>query len=258
MSNLMINAQQAMPDGGAIQISARNVRLGNHEATTLPPGDYALISVKDHGMGMPAEALPRIFDPFFTTKEQGRGLGLSTCHSIMQRHDGAITVESTPGQGSTFHLYLPAARSSDGLPAEVKPVLRHRGSGRVLVMDDERAIRDVFSAMLTALGYSVETVVDGSVAVRIFADAYKAGRPFSAAILDLTVPGGMGGSEAALALRAMDSDVALFVTSGYAEDPVMAKPTDFGFNASLRKPFEKSELSELLEKYCKRKDRLSA
>jgi len=249
IGNLVINAQQAMPGAGTIRIFARNARLGNYEAAALPAGDYVVLSVADSGMGIPSEALPRIFDPFFTTKEQGRGLGLSTCHSIMRRHDGAITAESTPGKGSTFHLYLPAIHVPGDIPAPGKPVTQHRGAGRILVMDDERSVRDVLSAMLTSLGYAVETVSDGGAAVEVFSKERKVGRSFCAALLDLTVPGGLGGKEAAQELLALDSGVSLFVTSGYAEDPVMANPAAYGFKASLRKPFAKSELSQLLEKH---------
>lgn len=249
VDNLVINARQATPGEGSIRISARNARLEAGEAAALPAGDYVIVSIADSGIGIPPEVLPRIFDPFFTTKEQGRGLGLSTCHSIMRRHDGAITVESTPGKGSTFHLYLPAARAAgDVRPAE-RPAAKHRGRGRVLVMDDEKAVSDVLASMLTSLGHAVETVGDGGVAVELFAKEREAGRPFRAAFLDLTVPGGMGGGEAARRLRAIDKVVPLFVMSGYAEDPVMADPAAHGFSGSLRKPFAKADLSDLIDRH---------
>ena len=249
IGNLVLNAQQAMPGTCAIRISARNARLRQDEAATLPEGNYIIVSIEDTGMGIPAEALPRIFDPFFTTKEQGRGLGLSTCHSIMKRHDGAITVESTPGKGSTFCLYLPAACVPEHGSAQDKPKGTHRGEGRVLVMDDEEAMRNVFAAMIASLGYSVETVADGRAAVELFAKQRESGQRFCAVLLDLTVAGGMGGKEAAQQLHTLDSSVPLFVTSGYSEDPVMADPAGHGFKASLRKPFAKSDLSDLFEKY---------
>ncbi len=246
IGNIVINAQQAMPYSGTIRICARSARLGPLKVASLPAGDYVIISIEDSGLGIPAEALPRIFDPFFTTKEQGRGLGLSTCHSIMRRHDGAITAESTPGTGSIFRLYLPASLASGDAPTQDKLAARHQGAGRILVMDDERAVREVLAATLTSMGYSVDTVADGRAAVERFRQERKAGRPFRAALLDLTIPGGMGGKEAAKELRVLDSGVPLFVTSGYAEDPVMASPADYGFVASLRKPFTKSELAKLL------------
>jgi PAS domain S-box-containing protein len=249
IDNLVINAQQAMPGSGAIRISARNASLRQSEAATLPAGNYVVVAIEDSGIGIPAETLTRIFDPFFTTKETGRGLGLSTCHSIMRRHDGAITAESTPGKGSTFRLYLPAARTPVGDSGRDKPKAMHRGKGAVLVMDDDETVRKVLSAMLASLGYSVETVCDGVAAVELFATQSESGQRFRAVLLDLTVPGGMGGKEAAQVLRTMDGSVPLFVTSGYAEDPVMEDPAPHGFKASLRKPFAMSDLSELFEKY---------
>jgi PAS domain S-box-containing protein len=249
IDNIVINAQQAMPGAGAIRISARNTSLRQGEAGTLPAGDYVVVSIEDSGIGIPSETLPRIFDPFFTTKETGRGLGLSTCHSIMRRHDGAITAESTPGKGSTFRLYLPAARTSVRDSGQDKSKPMHRGEGAVLVMDDDKTVRKVLASMLAALGYSVETVGDGGSAVELFDKRCKSGHPFRAVLLDLTVAGGMGGKEAAQTLRTIDSSVPLFVTSGYAEDPVMEDPAAHGFKASLRKPFAMSDLSELFKKH---------
>jgi PAS domain S-box-containing protein len=249
IDNLVINAQQAMPGAGAIRISARNAILRPGEAATLPAGEYVVVSIEDSGIGIPADTLARIFDPFFTTKEAGRGLGLSTCHSIMRRHDGAITAESTPGQGSTFRLYLPAARTPVRDIGQDKPKAMHRGEGTVLVMDDDKTVRKVLSSMLATFGYSVQTVGDGGAALELFAKQSGSGQHFRAVLLDLTVAGGMGGKEAAQILRTMDSNVPLFVTSGYAEDPVMENPAAHGFKASLRKPFAMSDLSELFEKH---------
>jgi CheY-like chemotaxis protein len=212
-----------------------------------------IVTIEDNGMGIPAEALPRIFDPFFTTKETGRGLGLSTCHSIIRRHDGAITAESTPGKGSTFRLILPAAHASGEAAAHGQTTAEHRGGGKVLVMDDEKVVRDVFSGMLKSLGYSVVTVGDGAAAVDEFAKHSESSERFRAVLLDLTIPGAMGGKEAAQKLRSIDDSIPLIVTSGYAEDPVMADPAAYGFDASLRKPFAKSDLSTLLETHAKRK-----
>ena len=252
IDNLVINAKQAMPGGGSIRISARNARLREHEDAALPAGDYVMVSVEDSGTGMPPDVLLKVFDPFYTTKEQGRGLGLSTCHSIMRRHNGAITAESTPGKGSTFRLYLPAVGAPGVGDRQEETAAVHKGGGRILVMDDEKAMQRILAGMLTSLGYSVETVADGKSAMEVFAREREAGRPFCAALLDLTIPGGMGGKEAAQELQALDGNVPLFVTSGYAEDPVMADPAANGFKASLRKPFARSELSELLAKHLMR------
>ena len=251
IDNLVINAQQAMPGAGAIRISARNANRRQGEVATLPAGDYVVVSIEDCGIGIPAEILPSIFDPFFTTKETGRGLGLSTCHSIMRRHDGAITADSAPGKGSTFRLYLPAAQAPGCGSSPDKPKTMHRGEGVVLVMDDDGSVQKVLSSMLVAFGYAVKVVADGGAAVDLFAKQREGGPPFRAVLLDLTVSGGMGGREAAQALRALDSNVPLFVTSGYAEDPVMQEPTAHGFRASLRKPFAMSDLSELFERHVR-------
>ena len=252
IGNLVINAQQAMPGPGTIHISARNTRLGISRAGSPQAGDYVVVDIEDRGIGIPPETLPRIFDPFFTTKAKGRGLGLSTCHSISIRHGGAITVDSTPGKGSTFHLYLPAvARAPDVASARIQHnvMVAHRGEGRVLVMDDEQAMQDVFIAMLTSFGYSVQTAADGSVALDLYARAKRVGHTFRAVLLDLTVVGGMGGIETAQRLRSLNSHIPLFVTSGYAEDPVMADPAAYAFTASLRKPFAKKDLAELFERH---------
>ena len=251
IDNIVINAKQAMPSGGAIQVVASNVRLRDEDRSALPAGDYVLISIEDTGMGIPAEALPRIFDPFFTTKEQGRGLGLSTCHSIMRRHDGSVTAESTLGKGTTFRLLLPAARTSDHESTPLPLAAIQRGHGMVLVMDDEPVVRKVLATMLTSLGYSVECVEHGEAVVETFSREKRDGHSFRAVILDLTVRGGMGGKDAARALRALDQEVPLFVTSGYAEDPVMANPKLHGFTASLCKPFVRAELSAFIEYHCK-------
>jgi PAS domain S-box-containing protein len=253
IDNLVINAQQAMPGAGAMRISAHNTTLRQYEIAGLAAGNYVIVTIEDNGMGIPAEALPRIFDPFFTTKETGRGLGLSTCHSIIRRHDGAITAESTPGKGSTFRLILPAAHASGEAAAHGQTTAEHRGGGKVLVMDDEKVVRDVFSGMLKSLGYSVVTVGDGAAAVDEFAKHSESSERFRAVLLDLTIPGAMGGKEAAQKLRSIDDSIPLIVTSGYAEDPVMADPAAYGFDASLRKPFAKSDLSTLLETHAKRK-----
>jgi CheY-like chemotaxis protein len=190
----------------------------------------------------------KIFDPFFTTKAMGHGLGLATCYSIISRHGGCIDVESVPGKGSTFTIYLPASTES-ALSAGVTISRTHEGSGVFLVMDDEPVMRDNLNDMLESFGYSVVCVEDGQSAVDFFFSETGAYRKINGMVFDLTVPGGMGGKDAVEEIRKLNHDVPVFVASGYGEDPIMKNPGDFGFTASIRKPFIKAELAEMLNRY---------
>jgi len=248
IDNIVINALQAIPGGGAIDVTAVNLPRGGAPHPGLPDGDYVKISIRDYGVGIPAEIMPRIFDPFFTTKMLGHGLGLSTCYSIVKRHGGAIEAESQPGKGSTFHVYLPASAAPSGTTTHA-PAAKHAGHGTVLVMDDEQEMRDTIGDMLASLGYTVVLKQNGADAVAFFRQQADARQPPAAIILDLTVPGAMGGKEAVAMIRELDRTVPVFVTSGYADDPVMAHPEQYGFTASISKPFRISELAQMLEKH---------
>ncbi len=247
ISNLVLNAKEAMPRGGTIELSAENVLLEAGFRPSLCTGRYLKIMVRDPGTGIPKDILPRIFDPFFTTKSKGSGLGLAITHSILRKHNGDIDVESAPGQGTVFTIYLPA---SDGSVAEAiaekAPILKT--GGRVLVMDDDTDIRDLAVEMLSSLGFAVVAVPGGSEAIERYAEAKRAGDPFDAVILDLTVPGDVGGVETLEALRAIDRDVVAAASSGYSEDPVIARPAEYGFRESLRKPYRMREMAELMGK----------
>ncbi len=248
--NLVINAQQAMPLGGAIELTARNTSLPEGKHPLLANGDYIRISVKDSGAGIPREMISKVFDPFFTTKSKGHGLGLTTCYSIISRHGGCIEVESEPGHGSVFHVYLPASHEA----AADEPQLSaksHHGAGRILLMDDEETIRETVGGMLEHLGYFVVSKDNGCDAVEFFQAEKQAGEKFAGLIFDLTIPGSMGGIEAVAAIRQLDPDVPVFVSSGYANDPVMKNPVAYGFTASICKPFRLKDLSELLERHVK-------
>ena len=249
IDNIVINAQQAMPDGGSIEISARNYSFGKREHPALSQGDFVKISIKDSGIGIPKEIMPRIFDPFYTTKLKGHGLGLATCYSIINRHGGCIDVDSEPGKGSTFHLYLPA--SSEAVIANPATASTHKGSGTIIVMDDEEVVRDMFRQMLESMGYAVVCKNGGREAVDFYINEIKANRQITAMIFDLTVAGGMGGMEAVAEIRKLNKEIPIVVASGYAENSVMKKPIKYGFTASISKPFNLSELSELLNKYLK-------
>jgi PAS domain S-box-containing protein len=248
IDNIIINAQQAMPEGGEISVSAENVTIKEQAHPTLAAGSYVKISFIDQGIGMPKEMLHKIFDPFYTTKPKGHGLGLATCYSIINRHGGCIDVESEPGKGSVFHVFIPALPGASSATIH-KAKGTHRGSGAVLIMDDEEVIRDITAEMLKSLGYKVICARNGSEAIDAYMAEKNAKRAIAAMIFDLTIPGGMGGKEAIGKIRDLDKNIPVFVASGYADDPVMANPVEFGFTASICKPFRKTELAEVLEKH---------
>ena len=244
IDNIVINAQQAMPNGGTIEIAASNVSAEEGEYPSLAKGRYVRVSIKDQGIGIPKDVMPRIFDPFYTTKTKGHGLGLATCHSIISRHGGRIDVESEPGRGSTFHVYLPT--STEAAVGDAARIVRQKGSGRVIVVDDEEVVRNTVRRMVESLGYTVVCRKDGKEAIDFYIRETKAGRRFVAMILDLTVRGGMGGKEAVAEIRKLDKELPVFVASGYADDPVMKNPMEYGFTGSIGKPFTITELSDML------------
>ncbi len=249
--NIIINAQQAMPFGGDMHVSARNIVLEHDEHPFLMKGDYVKISVRDSGIGMTKDVVARIFDPFFTTKKKGHGLGLAICSSIIKKHGGYIDADSAPGRGSVFTVYLPAC--TDGIPSsEDKPDKSHCGSGRILVMDDEEVMRETIRVMVESFGYSVISSDNGQEALGLFLSETEEGRGFAGIILDLTVPGGMGGKEAVREIRKVDGEIPVFVASGYSDDPVVKEPLEFGFTASICKPFIIKELAGIFEKYIKK------
>jgi two-component system, cell cycle sensor histidine kinase and response regulator CckA len=250
IDNIVINAHQSMPNGGAISATAVNISLKDKEHLTLPAGDYVKISIKDSGIGIPKEILPRIFDPFFTTKAKGRGLGLATCYSIIKRHSGAIDVESETGKGSTFHIYLPASKDSV-LSSKEGPPVNYKGSGTILLMDDEEIIREAIGEMLNSIGFSVVCKENGREAIDFFTAETRANRKFAGMIFDLTIQGGMGWKDVVKEIRKLNSDIPVFVASGYADDPVMKAPAEYGFTASICKPFTIIELTAMLEKCLK-------
>ncbi len=244
IDNIIINANQAMPLGGRIKISASNILVEERRNTLLDAGNYVKISIKDEGIGIPPDLINRVFDPFFTTKQHGNGLGLATSYSIIRNHDGIIEAESAPGQGTTFYIYLPVShKNRDSL---VQHRQAHRGSGRILIMDDEAFIREVASELLSGMGYSVTPAADGKEAIDLCVALRDKGEQFSAAFFDLTIPGGMGGKETIGQIRKIFPDMPVFASSGFSEDHIMSHPADYGFTASIRKPYRGYELAELL------------
>lgn len=241
--NLIINAVQAMPDGGLVRITAENVT----EVPASLPDDrhYVRVSIKDNGIGIPEENLTKIFDPYFTTKTKGTGLGLATVYSIIRNHSGLIRVESHMGEGTEFQIYLPT--SEERLPRierdRGKPIT---GKGKILLMDDEEIIRQVASEMLTALGYTVSVCGDGVQLINLYVKAKNSGQDFDAVIMDLTIPGGMGGREAMGSLLEMDPNIIGIVSSGYNNDPILASYREFGFRGVVMKPYTVQELGNVL------------
>ena len=246
INNLVINSQQAMPNGGTVKIGAENVTIGAESGFPLKAGAYIKISVEDRGPGISEEHIQKIFDPFFTTKQAGNGLGLATSYSIIQKHGGHITVESELGVGSTFHIYLPAFSEKTLVVKERTKAAPIVGEGKILVMDDEKHIRDLAAEMLSSLGYGIVTSIDGAEALEIYRDAMESEKPFDAIIIDLTIPGGMGGKETIQRLREMDPEVKAIVSSGYSSDPIMSYFSDYGFSGVIAKPYMIRELSEVL------------
>jgi len=246
ITNLILNADQAMPGGGTINIRAENTVIKGKRDLPLPKGNYIKITVKDQGIGIPKKHLAKIFDPYFTTKQKGSGLGLATTYSIIKNHEGYITVESEVGVGTTFHIQLPASKKPAPVKAKAKKEAPVGGKGRILVMDDEEMIRKMLSKMLPLDGYEVELAKDGAEAVELYRKARESGQPFDAVIMDLTIPGGMGGKEAIKKLLEIDPDVKAIVSSGYATDPIMADFKKYGFSAVVTKPYSFEELEKTL------------
>ena len=249
IQNITINARQAMPQSGHFSIRVENVALNTQSSLpspTLSPGNYVKISFEDQGTGIKDQDLPNIFDPYFTTKPGASGLGLATAHSIIQQHQGHISVHSEIGKGTTFTVYLPSSYSTVNIDPQVIP----KGRGRILVMDDEQSICRMVEDALTQFGYEVTVAQDGQAAIDVFSVALASGRNFDAILLDLTIPGGMGGKEAIQHLRRLDPHVKAIVTSGYSDDPIMSDFQGYGFQGILVKPYKIIDLAKTLESLC--------
>jgi CheY-like chemotaxis protein len=264
--NLVQNAREAMPGGGVLRISASATHLRNGEVPALPAGSYLRLEFTDHGTGIPREHLNRIFDPYFSTKGmdavKGRGLGLAVSYSIVRNHGGAITADSLIGQGTTIAVYLPeTAREIDeedeagpedtadavlAKPSATESLPEGPERGRVLVMDDEPLVLEMSGAALRQLGYAATLCRSGAEAVVQYQIALESGRPFDAAILDLTVPGGLGGPETLARLRQMDPVVRAVLSSGYTDHPAVQDWAGCGFAAFIAKPYTLKAFEELL------------
>lgn len=251
INNLIINADQAMPEGGIIEVSAENIVLSSKGALPLDEGNYVRISIKDQGVGISKEHIKKIFDPYFSTKQKGSGLGLATSYSIVNKHRGYIAVNSEITVGTTFHIYLSASQKEITLKKVAKEIPL-TGTGKILIMDDEEMIKETACLVLKSMGYEVETVEDGSKAIELYKKAKKSGKPFDAVIMDLTIPGAMGGKEAIKKLLEIDPKAKAIVSSGYSNDPVMAHFRKYGFIGFLAKPYKREELHEILVEALKK------
>jgi PAS domain S-box-containing protein len=248
--NLITNARQALPDGGKIKIQAENAILEEQKGISLKSGKYVKISIEDNGSGISEENIPKIFDPYFTTKQKGKGLGLTVAYSIIKNHNGNITVVSTLGVGTTFILYFPASEKKiiKEMMDEKKAII---GKGRVLIMDDEEMVRRILGELLKNMGYEIDYATEGAEAINMYTKTKESGKPFDAIIMDLTIPGGMGGKEAIKKLKKIDPKVKAIVASGYSNDPIIAHFNKFGFKAAISKPYNVMDIGKILKKVLK-------
>ena len=248
-SNLTINAKQAMPNGGHLYISFKNEELINSKELNLNAGKYLKIIVKDDGIGIDSEHLDRIFEPYFSTKKTGSGLGLATCFSIIKKHAGCITVESEVSKGTIFTILLPCSKKQkqeDVNEHQLKIILKKKIN--ILIMDDDKTILEVVTLMLEENGYQADTAINGEQAITKYKDAMYTNKPFDIVIMDLTIPGGMGGIEAIKELLAIDPKVKVIISSGYTDGPEMSNPLKYGFKAVIKKPYSIAVLIDVLEK----------
>lgn len=246
--NILINAKQAMSTGGTIEIRAENVTVTEQDSSVMKTGDYVRISISDQGPGIANDFISRIFDPFFTTKRTGTGLGLAIAYSIIDKHNGYIDVKSAEGQGTTFHIHLPAAAGAK-IKCKKSPV--HASSkkrrGKILLLDDEEFIRRTAKMILSRFGYEVTVASSGEEVLKMMEKTDETSS-FELLILDLSIAGGMGGRETLQKVLETNPDVKAIASSGYFNDPVMAFPDRYGFRDVLRKPYTISELERVLEK----------
>ncbi len=250
INNIVINAKEAMPEGGRLDVAAKSVDIQEKNGLPLQPGKWVRLSFKDRGLGIPGENLSKIFDPYFSTRERGKGMGLTAVYSIMKKHGGYIDVESEAGEGTTVHVYFPVAEEEKKeMPNSTNHESPSGFKGKILLMDDEEIIRDVAGEMLSLMGFEVEFAEHGDEAIEKYKEHLAAnGRPYDVVIMDLTIPGGMGGAECIQKLHQLDPNVKALVSSGYSQDPVMSDFKKHGFSGVVDKPYKLNDLRESLER----------
>ncbi len=246
IQNIVINAKEAMPDGGRIEISCENHSNDFSKIISLPQGEYVKISIKDNGVGISNENFKKIFDPYFSTKQKGSGLGLSLSYSIVAKHGGQIFAESKPGEGAVFTFFVPAVKPKEPIGPILSDSKNSRSQYTILIMEDEEALRKVAKNMLNRMGHHTICVADGEQAIQKYKHAKNTGTPIDLIIMDLTIPGGMGGKEAVKEILSIDPDAKVLVSSGYFNDPIMANYKAYGFCGAMAKPYEMKELKKMI------------
>lgn len=252
IQNIILNVRHAMPEGGVVEVSCENIADIKKEAVSLAGQKYIKITIVDTGSGIPAKYIEKIFDPYFSTKQTGSGLGLSICHSIISKHDGNISVQSEVGKGTTFIIYLPASLQTGpdtGMTEE--HIGKTERKAKIMVMDYETMVRDVAKHELEWLGHEVVLAEDGHEAIELYNKYFESGRAIDIIIMDLTIPGGMGAKDAVQEILRINPDAKVVVSSGYSNDPIMANYQDYGFKASIAKPFKMAELNKIINTVLK-------
>ena len=249
VQNIILNARNAMPDGGTIEVSCENVTSGTTTNIALPQGDHFVkMEIRDSGVGIPANLLDKIFDPYFSTRQNGNGLGLAITHSIVSKHDGHISVQSLPELGTTFTIYLPASTESILPTKEVEKITISTRKAKIMIMDDDEMVRDIIQAMLEQMGHEVVLAREGLEALQLYQGAVQSERPIDLTIMDLTIPGGMGGKEAVQKILAVDGAAKVIVSSGYSNDQIMANYQEYGFCAAIAKPYQFHNLAKTINR----------
>lgn len=246
INNIVINAKQSMPGGGIVFVSASNKSREELDNPELSANEYIEISISDNGCGIDEDQLTKIFDPYFTTKEKGSGLGLATSHSIIKNHEGIIRVESIKDEGTTFTIYIPAI-DKDISETKDSATTEFRGEGKILLMDDDFNVRDMLIHVIEGIGFEVDSASEGEETIELFKQSLNSGNKYKFVLLDLTIPGGMGGKETILRLREIDPNIKAIATSGYSEDSIHTNYSDFGFNGFIGKPFKVKEFKKLIQ-----------